>query len=274
MNKVISPYKTKLDAGNAYWMAMISKLIYLKLSDNNEFPDEEKILDKLKQEDNKFSSVTGADKNSTQAALVEHDDFLCMAFRGTNELADWLDNVNLFRESVLFGEFHRGFWNSVEDIWGVIYTKYEALNSIKKRPLFFTGHSLGGAMATVAAARFIHKDLPFTAVYTFGQPRVVDRNTSRIYNLEAGNRHYRFQNNEDIVTRVPARLMGYSHVGSCLYIDKDKQIHDDPGYWYRFLDIVEGSVDSLKDQGHVGAVSDHDMDNYLAAVSNWNIDFY
>ena len=67
--------------------------------------------------------------------------------------------------------------------------------------------------------------------------------------------------------------MGYSHVGSCFYIDSDKQIHDDPGYWFRFLDIVEGSFDSLWKKGRVGAVDDHDMDLYQVAVSNWNVDF-
>ena len=128
-------------------------------------------------------------------------------------------------------------------------------------------------MATVAASKFIHKDFPYTSVYTYGEPRALGRDASRIYNLEGGRRHYRFQNNEDIVTRVPARLMGYSHVGSCLYIDGAKQIHDDPGYWFRFLDIVDCSLDSLWEKGRVGAIHDHDMDLYQAAVSNWNIDF-
>jgi len=273
MIKKVSPYKTKLDAGNAYWMARISNVIYEKCSDDNEHPDEVAILQNLKNEDSKFLSVKGVDKNSAQAALIEHEDYLCMAFRGTNELADWLDNINLFRESVLFGEFHRGFWNSVEDVWDVIYDEYLRLREEKKRPLFFTGHSLGGAMATVAASRFLHQDLPYTSIYTYGQPRVLGRDTSRIYNLEAGKRHHRFQNNEDIVTRIPARLMGYSHVGSCFYIDSDKQIHDDPGYWFRFLDIVDGSLDSLWKKGHVGAVDDHDMNLYQVAVSNWNTDF-
>lgn len=273
MKKVVSPYKTKLDAGNAYWMAKLSKAVYKKRSDNDEFPHEEAILKELKAEDPGFLSVTGADKNSAQAALIEHEDYLCMVFRGTNELGDWLDNINAFRESVLFGEFHRGFWNSVEDVWDVIHPKYLQLREQKKRPLFFTGHSLGGAMATVAASRFLHQDLPFTSVYTFGQPRALSRETSRVYNSITPNRHHRFQNNEDIVTRVPARLMGYSHVGTCLYIDSDKQIHDDPGFWFKFLDVFDGALDALKKQGHIGAISDHDMDLYLGAVSSWDTDF-
>lgn len=273
MDKVVSPYKTKLDAGNAYWMARISKVVYKKISDKDQFPDEGAILENLKNEDPGFRSVKGVDKKSAQAALIEHNDYLCMAFRGTNELKDWLDNADLFPQRASFGKFHGGFWDSVEDVWKILYDEYTRLKGEKIRPLFFTGHSMGGAMATVAAARFLHEDKPFTSVYTFGQPRVVDLETSRIYNADAKRRHYRFQNNADIVTRVPTRLMGYSHVGTCLYINADEQIQDDPGSWHRFLDSFDSAFQDLWKKGSVGAIEDHDMDLYQAAVTHWDTDF-
>lgn len=113
--KKVSPYKTTLDSGNAYWMARLAKEVYLPKSANNQTPDEDAILQNLKQDDDQFISVLEVDKNSAQAALFEHEEYLCMAFRGTNELADWLDNINAFSTKVLFGEFHRGFWNSIEN---------------------------------------------------------------------------------------------------------------------------------------------------------------
>ncbi len=112
MDKQVSPYKTELDAGNAYWMARLSKEVYLTKSEDDQAPDEEKILSNLRKDDARFKSVLGVDKNSAQAALIEHDDFLCMAFRGTDELVDWLDNLNALSTKQLFGEFHRGFWDS------------------------------------------------------------------------------------------------------------------------------------------------------------------
>ena len=45
--QTVNPYKTNLDQGNAYWMARISKEVYLKKSDINQMPDEEKILKNL-----------------------------------------------------------------------------------------------------------------------------------------------------------------------------------------------------------------------------------
>ena len=199
-NKQVSPYKTELDAGNAYWMARLSKEVYLKRSEDNQAPDEDSILANLKKEDGKFISVLGIDKNSAQAALIEHESFLCIAFRGTDELADWLDNINAFSTKALFGEFHRGFWNSVEDVWRPINDKFRFLQQERKRPLFITGHSLGGAMATIAAAKLAHEDKPFTSVYTFGQPRALTRETAQIFDAECKSRFFRFHNNNDLVT--------------------------------------------------------------------------
>ncbi|TDF37539.1 lipase family protein [Alteromonadaceae bacterium M269] len=271
MSKVsVSPYKTRLDKGNAYWMARLSKEVYVKVSEYNQLPDDAKILSRLKQDDTNFLSVFGVDKNSAQAALIEHQDYLCMAFRGTNELADWLDNINAFSTSQLFGEFHRGFWQSVEDVWKPLYDKLGELQKQRKRPLFLTGHSLGGAMATIAAAKLIHEDKPFTSVYTFGQPRALTRKTAQIFNMECKDRLFRFHNNNDIVTRVPARVMGYSHIGSYLYISEEKDITQEAGFWFRFVDCFDGALSALKEKG-IDAIEDHDMSKYLEAIENWDL---
>ncbi len=268
--KKTSPYKTKLDAGNAYWMARIAKEVYLKKSEEDLTPDEQKILGNLQEEDEGFTSVFGINNKSAQAAVVEHKDFLCIAFRGTDELKDWLDNINAFSIDVLFGEFHRGFWRSVEDIWEPADSKCRELQEQKKRPIFFTGHSLGGAMATIAAAKYIHEDKPFTSVYTFGQPRAMSRKTARIFNVECKSRFHRFHNNNDIVTRVPARLMGYSHVGSYLYISEEKEIHQEAGFWFKFIDYFDGAFSAVKEKGLDG-VEDHKIDHYLAAIKAWDL---
>nr|VFJ54927.1 MAG: Lipase (class 3) [Candidatus Kentron sp. DK] len=269
--KTISPYTTSLHPGNAYWMARLSKEIYRKRSEEDPAPDEKRILRSLQEDDKRFQSVRGVDKNSTQAALVAHQDYLCMVFRGTDELVDWLDNINAFSTKQLFGEFHRGFWHSVEDVWEVLFSGYQELLERKKRPLFITGHSLGGAMATIAAARFLHEGRPFTSVYTFGQPRALTRETARIFNAECKSRFFRFHNNNDIVTRAPARLMGYSHAGHYLYISEQKTIHPEVGFWFRFLDYFDGAFESLKQQGSLDLIADHDINEYLDAVERWNL---
>ena len=269
-NKQVSPYKTKLDEGNAYWMARLSEEVYYRKSKENQMPDEEKILAHLKKDDTRFNSVFGVDKNSAQAALIEHDEFLCMVFRGSDELSDWLDNINVFYTEEVSGKFHRGFWDSVEDVWKPLNDKFQDLQKQKKRPLFITGHSLGGAMATIAAVRLIHEDRPFTSVYTFGQPRALEKETAKIFNMKCKSRFFRFHNNNDIVTRVPAQLAGYSHVGSYLYISEEKEIYQSVGFWFKFIDHIDGFLSSIKEDG-IDSVEDHYVEKYLKAVEKWNI---
>lgn len=261
---IVKPYRTTLDHGNAYWMARLASAIYLGTTK----PDEQRILKDLKSEDPAFLSVYGVSKNSAQAALVEHENYLALVFRGTDELSDWIDNINSFPEQALFGAFHRGFLHSVMDIWDELFARYKELNQRKPRGLFLTGHSLGGAMATVATSILIQQDETFTSTYTFGQPRAATRAASRIYNVEAGAKTFRFQNNNDLVTRAPARIMGYSHVGTYLYITQKQQILQDPGRWLEFLDNVSGAMESLNEIGIDGVV-DHGMQHYLAAVRAW-----
>lgn len=268
--KPITPYKTGLDVNSAYWMARIAKTVYLKRDDGA--PDEAAILAALQQDDEQFKAVVGASKSSAQGVLIEHQNYLCLAFRGTDEGADWLDNLNLFPVKEIFGEFHRGFWNSVSDLWEALFGAYQAAKRQQPRPLFLTGHSLGGAMATIAAARLIHQDLPFTSAYTFGQPRAMSLATARIFNSEAKGKFFRFQNNNDIVTRAPARIMGYSHVGSYLYIAEDGRLFNDPGFWLRFLDMFEGAFEAVSEKG-IDAVEDHSMDKYLFAINKWDCGF-
>ncbi|MDT9337970.1 lipase family protein [Trichodesmium erythraeum 21-75] len=266
--RTIEPYKTFLSKNNAYWMARISNLTYCCGQDSK--PDEEKIIADLKAEDKKFISVTGESKNSSQAILVEHEDYLCMGFRGTDELKDWLDNFNVKRKKMLFGKFHAGFANSLKDVWKPLFNKYQELRQKKKRPLFLTGHSLGGSIATVAAARLIHQDLPFISVYTFGQPRTVDRRTARVFNAEAKSRFFRFHNNNDIITRFPSRTAGYSHVGTCVYVTQEITLHVDPGFWFRFVDGIDGVVNDISKLS-IDFIADHDMGKYLSAVKSWNL---
>jgi predicted lipase len=273
----VEPYRTILSKGNAYWMARIANAVYHRRPNSDE-PDKTKILKDLQAEDPKFRDVIPASKNSAQAALIEHEDYFCLAFRGTDEIADWLDNTKVFQERALFGGFHRGFWNSLDDVWTPLFDKYQSLNGTRRQqgekilPLFLTGHSLGGAMASIGAARLIHQDLPFLSVYTFGQPRAMTLETARIFNAEAKGRLFRFQNNNDIVSRVPGRSMGYSHAGSFLYISEEKKICNDPGFWYRFLDSLDGAVDAARETG-IDAVEDHKMEKYLSAIKRWDCEF-
>jgi hypothetical protein len=297
----VDTIRTKRNHGTAYWMARIAQSVYQKADRGGDpnFPDERGILNDLKGEDDGFIGVKGFSRNSAQAAVVEHRDYICFAFRGTDQLADWLDNIQVSRVRALFGEFHRGFWESNEDVFHDMRLHYNALRQrtidearkaasrktkgskaksgkapliVNQRPLFFAGHSLGGAMATIASAHFAAEDAAYHATYTFGQPRAMTLETARDFNEWSGKRFYRFHNNNDLVPRVPGRLLGYSHVGQLVYITYDGELYDDTGFWMRFLDAIDGAVSAAKEKG-IDGIEDHGMDRYVAAIEAWNEKF-
>jgi hypothetical protein len=82
-----------------------------------------------------------------------------------------------------------------------------------------TGHSLGGAIAALAAASWAKQKL--RAVYTFGQPAVArDRALEQLTNALAG-RYHRLVNDADIVPRVPP---GYRHAGHLLHFNSQGRL--------------------------------------------------
>jgi hypothetical protein len=76
--------------------------------------------------------------------------------------------------------------------------------------VWFTGHSLGGALATLAAGRYERAP----EVYTFGAPRVGDGEYVESLDTPV----YRIVNGRDVVPKLPVRGP-YRHAGAEKYID-------------------------------------------------------
>ena len=199
-----------------------------------------------------------------------NEDHIVAAFRGTDEIGDWLDNVNALAVDHGLGKVHRGFQAALDDVWHAMRSKIRKMQPADgaRLPIWITGHSLGGAMATLAAAQLVVEDAPFYGCYTFGSPRVADREFARNFSIEAGRRTFRFQNNNDIVTRVPARIMGYSHVGQFVYIDVEKQLSRDVGFWYQFQDRIRGVLSDIGDKG-LDMIEDHSIEDYIEAIRSF-----
>jgi len=108
---------------------------------------------------------------------------------------------------------HSGFLEEINKIWDNS-SKNNILNHItqhtKNIPIWVTGHSLGGAMATLAGMKYA-----FEAVITFGEPRV-GRNIERVFQSQE---HLRYVNGDDPVTKLPPRLFSYyTHHGEKMII--------------------------------------------------------
>lgn len=209
-----------------------------------------------------FDRYRFIDNDGAQAFLFANAHDSALVFRGT-EPTDWNDikadlNVgSIVAETV--GRVHRGFKKEADDIWADV--EHIMLNN--DRTLWMAGHSLGAAIATICASRCRlgrFQTVPIE-LYTYGSPRVGDR----VFISHAAVKHFRWVNNNDLVTRIPPTWLGYSHTGDEIYIGSDRKIKSITS-WSRSADLWRGFVYGLT-QGRFDLLSDHLMDNYIECIN-------
>lgn len=202
------------------------------------------------------------DRDGAQAYIFGNESDVVVACRGT-EPNDWNDvkaDVNAFMvlaETV--GRVHRGFKREVDDLWPAI----ENSIATESRDLWFTGHSLGGAMATISAGRCALARIPANpkGVYTFGAPRVGTKRYINHVDVDLT----RWVNNNDIVARVPPTWMGYRHTGRRYYINTYGNVRPMSSR-QRVKDRWRGFWLGLK-QGKVDHFSDHAIAHYVENIA-------
>jgi predicted lipase len=145
-------------------------------------------------------------------------------------LANFQANQSAFVQSrQVRGQVHTGFLRLYDDLKGQVRRAVNRLNP--GLPCFVAGHSLGGALATLATADLANNYPNFKdqlRLYTYGAPRVGDRTFAEFVRTTAPN-SYRIFNLSDMVSMVPpadALDQKYSHAGQP----------------WAFVDYAEGSV--------------------------------
>lgn len=241
---------------NAWWLAESSLLAYAE----SDFAQE------------RFSTAGLTahlfNGNSTQCYVAHNDNFVIVAFRGT-QVDNFQDIVRDIYINAKFnlvdseqgGFVHQGFKEGLEEIWSNLLNHLNQLQTEKpERTFWFTGHSLGAALATLAADRFENVQ----GLYTFGSPLVGDEAFSNNFSVNT----YRFVNNNDFITLIPylislseIPLVGgilsaislpgislqsrYQHVGQLKYINSDGHITGNPNQLNSFLDSWKGQFENL-----------------------------
>ena len=199
----------------------------------------------------------------TQALLARRPGLAVLAFRGTepHKLRDWRTDLRARPRAVPgLGRVHGGFWQALEGIWPQLRE-----NLRPGEPLALTGHSLGGALAMLAAARLLRDGHPVRQVITFGAPRAGD--SAFVRSLDAANA-VRVVRAFDLVPHLPPAgpLLGYRHAGHLLYIDANGVHWRSPGAWVRLTAVLQTL---LKHRGPVrAAINAHDRHGYVRDTGN------
>ncbi|WP_205859220.1 lipase family protein [Pleionea sediminis] len=148
----------------------------------------------------KMSLVKVFDHKGTQAILVSFNHHLVLAFRGTEATSVKDIKSDAKAETMACpsgGRIHEGFNEAYNQIALDLEQTLNATEN-KTKPLYITGHSLGGALATLASKRINHQG-GIAACYTFGSPRVGDEEWVSTMKTPL----YRVVNAADCVTMLP-----------------------------------------------------------------------
>ena len=175
-----------------------------------------------------------------RAVVARYDDHTEIAFRGTASIEDWILDLDVRKAALAYGvKVHAGFLRAAEALLPLLLAELlpPALDKAAVKPLYLTGHSLGGALASLAAL-FLHREgLPVAAVYTFGSPRVGNREWRVIYSEALGECSYRVIAEGDLVPYLPGLLDGFRHVGQEIMLTPHG-IYARPAHWW---EVAHGS---------------------------------
>ena len=203
----------------------------------------------------KYFNVDGA-----QAYGMAKDDYIVLAFRGTeptqfNDIKADLNALHV-RNELGKGRVHKGFKREVDDIWEQIE---DWLAKRNWRQAYTCGHSLGGAMSTIACSRLPEG----TICYNYGSPRVGTPGWVKEFNSKF--KLHRFVNNNDIVPRVPFAFMWYKHAGELHYINTYGKIRN-ASAWQRIKDRFRGYRAAFRKRQWFDSIYDHGMPNYVERI--------
>jgi hypothetical protein len=151
----------------------------------------------------------------TTGVYGARNDAVILAFAGTDPgiLQTVITDVEARRDT---GDIHEGFQEAFEVAKNDVQAAAN-LAATSGKPLFITGHSLGGALAALAAKYCASRGATPCAVYTFGMPRVGGKRFAEEYNSSSlGAVTYRLVHGDDIVPRLPPSQLDYRHVGRVL----------------------------------------------------------
>jgi predicted lipase len=221
----------------------------------------------------------------THCLLAEGPDCFILAFRGTASIRNWITDADFKRNLLMWDntgadvEVHAGFLAALDSIVPELWKALGGSPAFKIqncKPIFVTGHSLGGALAILAALELQRQGFQIAQVYTFGQPRVGNSAFKRLYEAALGASTFRVVYQEDIVPRVPHLPRWhdpYRHVGTEAFISAldATELWFDPPLLRLLVSDAWGIYRAFllsKFRGALDPIMDHHISNYQVALAN------
>lgn len=210
-----------------------------------------------------FTELAHLEQRSSVALILADPSgrILFVAYRGTDEPEDWKLNLSLTPVPWGDGRAHRGFAAAHANLEATVA---EFLSG-RKEAIVLTGHSQGGAVASLAATR-----LRPAAVYTLGAPRAA---TESAFAPLLGIPNFRIVNDLDPVPELPpgGPPFHFTHCGTRIVLGESGVTDEPPP---SLSDRIEGFGRALFDRAAwlrrkdsaPRWLSDHAPVNYVARL--------
>lgn len=156
-----------------------------------------------------------------------------IALRGTITAYEWIVDIDFIQEPYLpnnpaYGEVHSGFFGFYHLMHSQVLKAARSFTN-KNLPTYVTGHSLGSAIATLAAlnVKMDAQSPDDVCMYNYASPRVGDDTFVKAYNQQVPD-SFRVVNTYDIVPKLPPEWAGFGNVGQgmCFSLNAGSVIED------------------------------------------------
>jgi triacylglycerol lipase len=140
--------------------------------------------------------------------ILQSEDRIIVAFRGTSSTTDWISDAiarqGKYKCVLGAGKSHIGISDIYYSARGQILTALDTLCA--RKSLMITGHSLGGALASLCAVDVaVNSAFSLPSVYNYGSPRVGDPTFVKAYSGKV-DQSFRIHNRFDIVPLLPPHV--------------------------------------------------------------------
>jgi triacylglycerol lipase len=228
----------------------------------------------------------------TTGIICERSDAVILAFAGTDPVV-WETLATDFNiRPTPDKNTHIGFQTALDAALPEVNQAIAKSRSTGK-PLLVTGHSLGAALAALAAQFADAAGASPVSIYVFGMPRVGGERFQVAYNSRLGEKTFRLVHGSDVVARVPMSALGFRHIGRVIQCGARQKFNlseglspvgsDDPAFGADLLrsvfsgvgNILSNGVLQLKGPGPFGPlfrflppqIRDHLQDSYYNALA-------
>ena len=195
--------------------------------------------------------------------VAESPNGIVIALQGTNDVVDWIKNLQFEKSSFLGSQVHSGFLKGLKSVKKSIQATLDEISDWKTKQIYVTGHSRGGAIGILLAKHLSNafgSELDHAiSVFCFGCPRV---GASEFFDSwELGNTTFLYINEADPIPSVPPQLDEFVHVAEQLVLHDGTVSKLD-------IDTLSGFIERKTKTSVFPNAADHKMTSYIKAIES------